>query len=491
MTTQTATQPATTHISRRSKVRFALILGGLTALGPLSIDMYLPALPTIAGELSTTASSVQLTLTACLIGIALGQILAGPLSDSFGRRRPLLVGLSIYTTLSLLCALAPSVEMLVGLRALQAIGVAAGMVIARAAVRDLFSGTAMTKFFSNLMLVTGLAPILAPVLGGQVLQFTSWRGVFVLLGGFGAMLLIVTALWLPETLPAARRTPARISRTLRVFGGLLTDRLFVGYGLSCGLMFAAIFAYISGSAFVLQGIYGLSPQAYSIVFGVNSLGLVALGQLNGRIVGRFSERRLLTTGLVMANVGGIGLVIAALSEIGLAAILPPLFLLVSANGFVMPNATALALGAHPRTAGSASALLGVLQFVVGGVAAPLVGLAGESSALPMAVVMAGLAIAGLTVFGTLTRGCARLRCRPGSGRPPRRSARAAHRPGGSGSTFFVTKRIDRCAHRTGQVYYQQVAERLAELLVMLTVITRHKDGVTRRRRITAHRGGRT
>lgn len=400
MTSQAATAA---EITRRSKVRFALILGGLTALGPLSIDMYLPALPTIAGDLHTTAASVQLTLTACVLGIAVGQVIAGPLSDSLGRRRPLLVGIGIYTVISLLCALAPTVELLIALRALQAIGAAAGIVIARATVRDLFSGSAMTRFFSNLMLVTGLAPILAPVLGGQVLQFTSWRGVFVVLAVFGTLLFLVTAFGLPETLPAARRAPGQISQTLRVFGGLLANRQFVGYGLTLGLMFASIFAYISGSAFVLQDVYHLSPQGYSIVFGINSLGLVAFSQLNGRLVGRFSERRLLTSGLSIAAVGGLGLVIAAVADLGLAALLPPLFLVISGNGLVMPNATALALGAHPKAAGSASALLGVLQFVVGGLAAPLVGLGGESSALPMAAVMASLALGALIVFSTLAR----------------------------------------------------------------------------------------
>ncbi|TCP46843.1 DHA1 family bicyclomycin/chloramphenicol resistance-like MFS transporter [Tamaricihabitans halophyticus] len=402
-TTITSTQPTTNGVSRRRKLRFALILGGLTALGPLSIDMYLPALPTIAGDLSTSASSVQLTLTACVIGIALGQIIAGPLSDSLGRRKPLLVGLAIYTALSIGCAVAPTVETLMLFRALQAIGAAAGIVIARAAVRDLFSGKAMTRFFSNLMLVTGLAPILAPVIGGQVLQFTTWRGVFVILAAFGAILFAVVAFGLPETLPTARRAPARIGGTLRVFGGLLTDRMFIGYGLACGLMFASIFAYISGSSFVLQDLYGLSPQAYSLVFGLNSIGLVAFGQINGRIVGRFSERGLLRTGLILASIGGIGLVIAAVSGAGLAGLLPPLFLLISGNGFVMPNATALVLGANPKTAGSASALLGVLQFVVGGLAAPLVGLGGQSSALPMALVMAGLAIAALIAFTLIAR----------------------------------------------------------------------------------------
>ncbi|AXB44364.1 multidrug effflux MFS transporter [Amycolatopsis albispora] len=386
---------------QRGLARYVLILGGLSAFGPLSIDMYLPALPVMTSELGTSDATLQLTLSAFIVGLAIGQIVIGPLSDAIGRRKPLIAGLAIYVVASVLCALSPTAELLIASRALQAVGAAAGIVIARATVRDLFSGIAMTRFFSMLMLVNGLAPILAPIVGGQVLNFTSWRGVFVVLTVFGALLMTVAALFLPEPLPMEHRRPARFGPIMRTYGGLLRDRNFVGYALASGLLFGAVFAYIAGSSFALQDVYQLSPQQYSLVFGLNGIGIVALGQVNGRIVGRFSERALLRFGLGLASVGALGILLATSLHLSLAVVLPPLFLLVSSIGLIMPNATSLAMAEHPRTAGSASALLGVLQFLVGGLATPLVGLGGQGSAVPMAVVMAGFTLAALVAFLTL------------------------------------------------------------------------------------------
>jgi DHA1 family bicyclomycin/chloramphenicol resistance-like MFS transporter len=402
----TATEAARVSGTRSGPgvTRYALILGGLSAFGPLSIDMYLPALPMMTGQFHSADATMQLTLTAFVIGLALGQLVIGPLSDATGRRAPLLAGLALYVAASVLCALSPSAGLLIAARAVQAIGAAAGIVVARATVRDLFSGTAMTRFFSMLMLVNGLAPILAPIIGGQVLRLTSWRGVFLVLTVFGALLLAAVAVGLPEPLPAERRRPARLGSTLRVYRGLLADRTFLGYALASGLMFAGLFAYISGSSFVLQAVYGLSPQGYSLVFGANGLGIVAMGQLNGWIVGRFApERALLRTGLLLSLAGGVGVLLAATLHLGLVALLVPLLLQVSSIGMVMPNATSLALAEHPATAGSASALLGVFQFVVGGLATPLVGLGGGASTVPMATVMAGFAAAALLAYLTLTR----------------------------------------------------------------------------------------
>ncbi|WP_115944831.1 Bcr/CflA family multidrug efflux MFS transporter [Amycolatopsis thermalba] len=400
MSTTAVTAPVKT---RPGTLRYALILGGLSAFAPLSIDMYLPALPRMADDLHSSAPTLQLTLTAFIIGLALGQLIAGPLSDSLGRRRPLLAGLVLYAVASVLCAVSPTAELLVAGRSVQALGAAAGMVIARACVRDLFAGTAMTKFFSMLMLVSGLAPILAPVIGGQVLRLTSWRGVFVVLAVFGALLLPAGAVAMPETLPAQRRRPARIGSTLRGYGVLLRDRSFVGYALSAGLMFAGLFAYISASSFVLQELYGLSPQEYSLVFGANGLGIVIAGQVNGRIVGRVAERTLLTVGLCASAVGGIGVLAAAVAGLPLGVLLVPLLVMVSSIGLVMPNASSLALAEHPHNAGAASALLGVMQFVVGGLATPLVSMGDEASAVPMGAVMASFAVVALVVFATLTR----------------------------------------------------------------------------------------
>ncbi|MEV4054024.1 multidrug effflux MFS transporter [Amycolatopsis sp. NPDC049688] len=396
--TTTAERTAPT---RRAQLKFVLVLGGLTAFGPLSIDMYLPALPRMAADLHAADSTVQLTLSAFIVGLALGQLVLGPLSDALGRRRPLLAGLALYVVGSVLCAVSPDAWLLVAARFVQSLGAAAGIVIARATVRDLFSGTAMTKFFSTLMLVSGLAPILAPLIGGQLLTWTSWRGVFVVLTAFGALLLAVVVFFLPE--PSSARSPLRLSQVMRTYGRLALDRSFAGYALASGLLFASMFAYISGSSFALQGVYGLSPQAYSLVFGANGVGIVLAGQLNGRLVGRVRERVLLLSGLLLGVAGGTFVLASVLLRASLALLLVSLFLLVSSIGLVMPNASSLALASHARSAGAASALLGVLQFVVGAAATPLVGLGGPGTAVPMAATMAGFAVLALAAYLTLAR----------------------------------------------------------------------------------------
>ncbi|MFD2418530.1 multidrug effflux MFS transporter [Amycolatopsis pigmentata] len=399
----TTTNDATRKTTAPGKVRYALILGGLSAFAPLSVDMYLPALPGMANDLHAGNAVLQVTLTMFIVGLALGQLVAGPLSDALGRRKPLIVGLVLYAVSSVLCALSPSAGALVGARVLEALGAAAGIVIARAIVRDLFSGVAMTRFFSMLMLVSGLGPVLAPVVGGQLLRITPWRGVFVVLAVIGVALLIAVSFALPEPLPPDQRRPARLGRTLRTYGELLADRSFLGYALSAALVFAALFTYISASSFVLQEVYGLSPQEFSFVFGANGLGIVFAGQLNARLVGRFAERRLLAASLIMAMLGGLGVLLAAVFALPLPALLVPLLFLVSSMGMVTPNASSLAMAEQPHRAGSASALLGVLQFLIGGLATPLVGIGGESTAVPMGVVMAGFATTALILFATMTR----------------------------------------------------------------------------------------
>src|SRR6266567_2850538 len=346
--------PVPTHDSRSPRRAWLVfILGALSAFGPLSIDMYLPALPSLSRDFGTGASQAQLTLSACLLGLALGQVIAGPLSDELGRRRPLLVGLAAYALASLLCVVAPSVYVLVALRFIQGLAGAAGIVIARAVVRDLHSGVAAARFFSLLMLVNGLAPILAPIFGGLLLRFTSWRGVFIVLAIIGTLLLLAAATGLSETLPTERRQSGGVLATITTFRQLLANRPFMGYALSCGLAFAAMFAYIAGSPFVLQEIYGLSPQLFSVIFGTNALGLVTASQINGRLVGRVPPVRLLVAGLIATATGGVALLsVVTIGGIGLVGILPSLFVVVSSLGFVMPNATALALSDHPRIAGS-------------------------------------------------------------------------------------------------------------------------------------------
>ncbi|GAB3874705.1 multidrug effflux MFS transporter [Kibdelosporangium lantanae] len=385
------------------KVRFALILGGLSAFAPLSVDMYLPAFPAMTGQLGATQPEIQLTLTAFVISLAVGQAIAGPLSDAYGRKVPLVAGLTLYAVASVACAFAPSAPVLVLLRFLEGLGAAAGIVISRAQVRDLFSGVALARFFSSLMLVNGLGPIVAPVIGGQVLRLTSWRGVFVVLAVFGTVLLLATLLGLPETLPAERRRSARLGGVLRSYGQLLRDRVFVGYVLTAAVIFAAMFGYISGSSFVLQDVYGLSPQTYSLVFGVNSIGILLLGLSSSVLLRWLRPRTLVASGLVIAVLSGAGMVVAVVAGLGLFGLLVPLFLLVASTGLVMPNATALGLADQARHAGAASALIGVAQFLIGGLTAPLAGSAGSSSALPMVVLMAANAVVAAVCYVTLTR----------------------------------------------------------------------------------------
>ena len=375
--------------------------------GPLSLDMYLPALPELAHSFRTPEANVQLTLTACMIGLSVGQLVAGPMSDAWGRKKPLVIGLIAYAATSLFCALAPDVYSLTAARLLQGFAGAAGLVISRAMVRDLYDGDALTKFFSTLLLVNGLAPILAPVLGGQLTRFMSWRGVFVVLALIGVALLIATVLGLKETLPAESRgaSGGGLPATLLTFRVLMRDRLFMGYVLTGGFAIAAMFAYISGSPFVLEDIHGLSKQEFSFAFGANALGIMIAGQLSGRLVGRVAPSRLLGAGLVM-SFGGSTILLAATAVFGgnLGGTLAGLFLMVSAIGVITPQVTALALsGYEAAVAGAASALIGTGQFLFGAIFAPLTGLGSKSSGMPMALVIFGLSGAAVLMRAALVR----------------------------------------------------------------------------------------
>lgn len=392
---------ARTAASERTLI---VALGALTAFGPLSLDMYLPGLPQLARELGVSASVAQLTLTACMFGLAGGQLVAGPVSDARGRRRPLLIGLALYALASALCALAPSIWFLVPLRVVQGAAGAAGIVIARAVVRDLHSGDAAARVYALLMLVNGLAPIVAPIAGGQLLGVTDWRGIFWALAAIGVALLLVGWRWVPETLAPQRRHSGGLRATTRVFGSLLRDRAFVGCTLAMGFGSAMMFCYIAASPFVLQDVYGLSPQLFSVVFAVNALGIVLFAQAGARLVATVGTARLLASGLAIGALGAAGLLAAVLLETGLAGVLPAFFLIVSSVGLVAPTATALALADHPQSAGSASALLGLAQFALGGAFAPLAGLGGSETALPLALVVAALGAASVAAYWTLARG---------------------------------------------------------------------------------------
>jgi DHA1 family bicyclomycin/chloramphenicol resistance-like MFS transporter len=376
----------------------ALLLGGLSAVGPLSMDMYLPGLPQLSGDLGASASASQLTLTACLAGLALGQLLAGPLSDRLGRRRPVLVGATVFAAASLACALAPSVEILIALRFAQGLGGAAGIVVGRAVVRDLYEGDAAARLFSSLMLVGGVAPILAPIIGALLLTVTDWRGIFTVLSMIAAALLIAAARGLPESLS----TPSTSRGGTRT---VLRDRRFVAYALCSGLMMGAMFAYIAGSPFVLQQIYGLSPQLYALVFATNGLGILAASYASRRLIGRATPAQLLNTGVAIGAAGAALLLAGVALDAPIGVILVALMLVVSSIGLVNPNATALALADHPAQAGAASALLGTSQFLIGAAVAPLVGLAGSTDALPMGLtIAAAVTLATLAAFAATPRG---------------------------------------------------------------------------------------
>ncbi|WP_410769092.1 multidrug effflux MFS transporter [Fontibacillus sp. BL9] len=374
--------------SRANRTKAALILGSLSAFGPLSLDMYLPALPKMADDLNTSAPMVQLSLTACLLGLALGQLIVGPLSDTRGRRSPLIVSMAAYAISSVLCVFAPNAAILNLLRFIQGLSGSAGIVLSRAVVRDMYSGSELTKFFSLLMLINGAAPILAPIFGGQLLTFTSWRGVFAVLTVIGVLMLLSVLFGLPETLPKERRQSGGFHETLSTFSRLTRDRLFIGYCLCQGLISAAMFGYISGSSFVLQNLFHVSEQTFSLIFAMNGLGIIFASQITGRLAGRISESSLLRFGIGLAALASLVLLGGILLDGGLAAVLIPLFFVVSCVGIVGTASFTLAMQNQQDSAGSASALLGLLPYILGAAVAPLVGLGGDQTALPMALVIA-------------------------------------------------------------------------------------------------------
>ncbi|WP_156289407.1 multidrug effflux MFS transporter [Oceanobacillus salinisoli] len=384
------------------RLKLAALLGTLAAFAPLSIDMYLPALPHIAEELHTTPSLVQLSLTFFMLGLAFGQLLVGPLSDAQGRRTPLLIGLAIYSIASLLCAFSPNIWVFITLRFIQGLSGAAGIVLSRAIVRDIYSGVEMTKFFSLLALVNGVAPILAPVLGASILLFVPWQGVFIVLSVIGVVMVLFVLFSLPETLQNESRSVGGMKQTAITFKQLLFDRSFIGFALAQALVSAVMFAYIAGSSFVLQNMYGTSPQVYSLIFAMNGVGIVIASQITGRLAGRVSVTNLFVVGISMASFGSIALLILLLLNAGLSFILVPLFLAVSSVGIVSTTGNSLALENQGKIAGSASALLGLLQFLFGGMVAPLTGL-GTNPAISMGIVMTLASIAAVLSFAILVR----------------------------------------------------------------------------------------
>ena len=370
--------------------RVVLLLGSLIALGPLSIDLYLPALPDLTDDLSASPSSVQLTLTGILVGLGFGQLLMGPLADIYGRRRPLLAGIAVNVVTALLCAVAPTIVVLDILRVLQGIGAAAASVVAMAVVRDLFTGRAAAAVISRLVMVMGLAPVMAPSLGSAVLQVGSWRTVFVVLAGLGVLLGVLAALRLEETLPVERRAAPGLRTTLQGYGVLLRDPALVGFMLIASLTMAAVFAYVSGASFVLQDGFGLDSRTFGLLFGVGAVGLIVSSQVNVALLRRYSSGAILSTALTVAALAGVVLVVDATTGTGgLLGIMIPIWVVMLMVALCGPNATALALAEHGERAGAAAALLGAAQFTVGAAVAPLTGLGEAGSAVPMAATIAG------------------------------------------------------------------------------------------------------
>lgn len=366
-----------------------LILGALAAFGPLGTDMYLPAFPAIAEGLRADPAAVQGTLAAFFAGMGFGQLLYGPLSDRFGRRGPLFAGLGLFTLASAGAALAGEVGWFAWLRLAQGLGGCAGTVMSRAVARDLAEGPAMVRAMSRLMLVMGIAPILAPSIGGALLAAFGWRAISWALAAYGAALLAAVALLLPESLPPEARRRDSLAEVLRVYARLLADRRFLGPALAGALSSAGLFAYIAGSPFVFMEVHGVSPQGYGLLFGANACGIMLAAQANARFARHVPAGRALAVAQSVQTAAGLALLGAALTGLGgFGAIAVTLFAYVACIGAVTPLASTLALAPHGRAAGSASALLGTLQFGLGAVTGGMVGALHDGTAVPMALLVA-------------------------------------------------------------------------------------------------------
>ena len=368
-------------------LRMVLILGALSAFGPLAIDFYLPAFPAMAQAFATDEKHVQATLAAYFLGLSIGQLAYGPVADRFGRRKPLMFGVTLFTLASLACAYAPNLDTLVLARFVQALGGCAGMVLSRAIVSDKCDPVASAKVFSQLMLVMGLAPILAPMLGGVLVNVAGWQSIFLALSLFSAGCLLAVSLGLPESLPEhIPRQP--LSGALRQYLRLLADRVFVGHALTGGIAIAGMFAYIAGSPFVFIKLYGVPAEHYGWLFGTNAAGFILVAQVNARLLAKRGPAFLLARAVWLYLAAGLVLLaVAATRPTQLWPLLVPLFVCISSLGCIIPNASACAMSGQGARAGSASALMGCLQFSVAAGAAALVGLLHDGSAVPMALVI--------------------------------------------------------------------------------------------------------
>jgi len=388
----------------KERLALAFLLSMLGTLGPFNIDMYLPSFPEIANDLSASASLVQTSLTACLIGLAVGQLIIGPISDSKGRRKPLLISISLFAVASLLCAIAPNITTLIIARFLQGLTASAGIVLSRAVVRDVFSGRELTKFFALLMTINATAPLIAPVAGGAILllPFASWNTIFYFLSLLGISIVFVMTFKLKETLPPERRIPSSLGNTVKTIGLVIKDRSFIGYALIVGFVHGGSFAYVSGTPFVYQGIYGVSPQIFSVLFGINGLAIITGSTLVGRLSGRYEERSLLRMGVITATSATTFLLIMTIVQGPLAFIVIPIFIYMTSMGIILTSSFTLAMKHQGNRAGSASAVLGMFPLIVGATVSPLVGI-NETTAVPMGAILFVTSFIGFVAFFTLTK----------------------------------------------------------------------------------------
>ncbi|MEP6482581.1 MAG: multidrug effflux MFS transporter [Rhodoglobus sp.] len=381
-------------LSRSQRLVYVLVLGALTALGPLTIDLYLPAFPKVVEELHTTDGAVQLTLTATTVGFGLGQLVIGPWSDKIGRRLPLILATAAHVLASIGVVLAPTVELVAVMRVGQGVGAAAGGVVALAMVRDLFGGKPLVRMLSRLSLVNGLAPVLAPLIGSQLLRFVDWRGVFVFLAAYGLVVLVATAAFLVETLPPENRHVAGHSTTADRFRSLFADRVFIGSAIIGGMIFSSILTYVSSSPFLLQDLYGANPQQFGVLFGINSVGLVIAVQIAARLMPRIGAARALVFGTALVALAGAALVLFAAIGSGPLTVIIPFFLLVFSCGLCFPCVQVLTLANHGAEAGTAASITGAANAALAGGVSTIPGFIGLSSGAPVGwVVLAAMAVA--------------------------------------------------------------------------------------------------
>ncbi|OIS59290.1 Bcr/CflA family drug resistance efflux transporter [Bacillus subtilis] len=388
----------------KERLALAFLLGMLAILGPLNIDMYLPSFPEIAEDLSASASLVQLSLTACLVGLTIGQLIVGPVSDAQGRRKPLLICIFLFALSSLFCALSPNITTLVAARFLQGFTASAGLVLSRAIVRDVFTGRELSKFFSLLMVITAVAPMVAPMTGGAILllPFATWHTIFHVLMIIGFLLVLLIALRLKETLPPEKRIPSSIGTSVKTMGSLLKDRSFMGYALTVGFIHGGSFAYVSGTPFVYQDIYGVSPQVFSILFGINGLAIISGSFIIGRFGGIIHEKSLLRMAVITAMIATAVLLTMTIIHGPLATLVISIFIYMITIGMVLTSTFTLAMEKQGHRAGSASALLGMLPLLLGSIVSPLVGI-NETTAVPMGAIMFVTAVIGSLAFFGLTK----------------------------------------------------------------------------------------